>query len=135
MPDGTTPRKASPDWMKSNTGFEGGNRKQAEEGENFVELKYRSLANVADGKLAKGIGLFSIALGLTEVLMPGQLAGLIGVSDRYRKFLPLLGAREIAHGIGIMSSAKPTTAVWTRVGGDVLDLAYLGAAFMSNDTN
>ena len=135
LSDGTTPQKASPDWMKSNSGFDGRDRTQAVEGENFVELKYRSLENVANGKMAKGIGMFSIALGLAEVLMPGQVAGLIGVSDRYRKFLPLLGAREIAHGIGIMSSAKPTTAVWTRVGGDVLDLAYLGAAFMSDDTN
>ena len=135
LSDGPAPIKASPDWMKSNGGFEGRNRARAGENENVVELKYRSLENVANGKMAKGIGLFSIALGMAEVLMPGQMAGLIGVSDRYRKFLPLLGAREIAHGVGIMSSAKPTTAVWTRVGGDVLDLAYLGAAFMSHDTN
>jgi hypothetical protein len=103
--------------------------------ENAVELKYRSINNVALGKMAKGLGLFSIALGLTEVLAPGQLGEAIGVSNRYRRLLPALGAREIAHGLGIMNQAKPTTAVWTRVGGDVLDLAYLGAAFMGKDTN
>jgi len=62
----------------------------------------------------------------------GEMAG---VSNRFRTFLPVLGAREIAHGIGILSSAKPTTAVWTRVGGDVIDLAYLGAAFAAKETN
>jgi len=85
--------------------------------------------------MAKGIGYFSIALGLAEVLMPSRLGELAGVSRGHRSFLPALGLREIAHGLGILKSAKPTTAVWTRVGGDVLDLAYLGASFISDDSN
>jgi|GEM_PF-1766944 len=100
-----------------------------------TELKYRSTANIGTGKLAKGLGYFSIALGLSELLMPAQIGELIGVSQRYRAFLPVLGLREIAHGIGILSQQKPTEAVWTRVGGDAIDLAYLGAAFMSPENN
>ena len=100
-----------------------------------TELKYRSPANVGTAKMAKGIGMFSIALGLAEVLAPAKMGELIGVSDRYRTFLPLLGIREIAHGIGIMSQTKPTESVWSRVAGDALDLAFLGSAFAGKENN
>jgi hypothetical protein len=139
MSDGTTNgetgAKAAPDWLKKHNGEMRRANEQQVDGENFVELKYRSLENVATAKLAKGLGVFSIALGLAEMLAPAQVGGMIGVSNRFRTFLPALGAREIAHGIGILSNAKPTTAVWTRVGGDVVDLAYLGAAFAAKETN
>jgi len=117
--------------------FEGNSLEKGIEGtnDNFVELKYRSPENLAAATMAKGIGIFSIALGLAEVFMPRQLGELAGVSRSHRSILPALGLREIAHGIGIMQSAKPTTAVWTRVGGDVLDLVFLGASFMSDDGN
>jgi uncharacterized membrane protein len=39
--------------------------------------------------------------------------------------------REIASGIGILSQRRPTEGVWSRVGGDAIDLACLGAAFLS----
>ncbi|HEY0461133.1 MAG TPA: hypothetical protein VGC97_18505 [Pyrinomonadaceae bacterium] len=101
----------------------------------YTELKYRDPANVATGKMAKGIGMFSIALGLAEVVAPARMGELIGVSNRYRAFLPLLGMREIAHGIGIMSQTKPTESVWSRVIGDAIDLAFLGAAFAGKENN
>ena len=133
--DGAPIRKEAPDWMKKQNGDMRRAHEQQVDGENFVELKYRSLENIATAKLAKGLGVFSIALGLAEMLAPAQVGGMIGVSNRFRAFLPALGAREIAHGIAILSSAKPTTAVWTRVGGDVIDLAYLGSAFAAKETN
>lgn len=100
-----------------------------------TELKYRSAANVATGKLAKGLGYFSIGLGLMELLMPAQLGEMVGVSNRYRAFLPVLGLREIAHGAAILSQQKPTTGVWSRVGGDAVDLAYLATAFAGEENN
>jgi uncharacterized membrane protein len=42
-----------------------------------------------------------------------------------------LGLREIGHGVAILSQRKPTEGVWSRVGGDAIDLAFLGAAFVS----
>lgn len=108
---------------------------QPNSGEDYVELKYRSTEYVATAKLAKGLGLFSIALGLMEVLAPGPVGELIGVGDQHRRLLPALGLREIAHGVGILRQTKPTTAVWTRVAGDAIDLAFLGAAFASDETN
>lgn len=131
--------KISPDWVKTRSEPRADTVAASDgdpyAGENYVELKYRSLENLASDKFARGLGMFSIALGLAEVLAPGRLGRLIGVSDKYSKFLPLLGAREIAHGVGILKSTKPTTAVWTRVGGDVIDMAFLGAAFSDEETD
>ncbi|HEX8247120.1 MAG TPA: hypothetical protein VF599_02965 [Pyrinomonadaceae bacterium] len=100
-----------------------------------TELKYRSAANVGTGKLAKGLGYFSIGLGLMELLMPAQVGEMIGVSNRYRAFLPVLGLREIAHGVAILSQQKPTEGVWSRVAGDAVDLAFLAAAFAGEENN
>ena len=100
-----------------------------------TELKYRSAANVGTGKLAKGLGYFSLGLGLMELLMPAQAGEMIGVSNRYRAFLPVLGLREIAHGVAILNQQKPTEGVWSRVAGDAVDLAYLAAAFAGEENN
>lgn len=127
--------RSSPDWEKTENGRTGRTDKQRFTDDDFVELKYRSVDNIATSKMAKGLGLFSIALGLAEVLAPAQVGEMAGVSNRFKTALPVLGAREIAHGIGILSSAKPTTAVWTRVGGDAIDLAYLGAAAFGTGSN
>ena len=127
--------KASPDWLKTTAESDLDQPTERGTDHGVTELKYRTVDNVASAKMASGIGIFSIALGLTEVLLPGQLGGMIGLTEKYRKYLPLLGAREIAHGIGIMKSEKPTTAVWTRVGGDAIDLAFLGAAMADKNTN
>jgi hypothetical protein len=104
-------------------------------GENQVELKYRSVENLAADKFARGLGLFSFALGLAEILMPAQVGTAMGVSRKHRDLLPALGARELLHGVAIFSSPKPSAAVWSRVGGDLLDLAYLSSAFTSKDSN
>ena len=37
----------------------------------------------------------------------------------------LVGAREIASGFGILAQNKPTPWLWSRVGGDAMDLALL----------
>ena len=110
--------------------------KQEPDSEEYgTELKYRHSANVGTGKLAKGLGYFSIGLGLMELLMPAQVGEMIGVSNRYRAFLPVLGLREIAHGATILSQQKPTAGVWSRVGGDAIDLAYLGLGFAGKENN
>ena len=40
----------------------------------------------------------------------------------------MLGLREIASGIGILTRQRPAGWVWSRVGGDAIDLALLGAS-------
>jgi uncharacterized membrane protein len=82
--------------------------------------------------LARGLGWFSIGLGLAEVLVPRRMARIIGVNE-HRFLIRLLGLREIASGIGILSRQRPAGWVWSRVGGDVTDLALLSAS-MKGDT-
>lgn len=81
-------------------------------------------------RLARGLGWFSIGLGLAEVLAPDEIARLIGVR-RSRGLLRLYGAREIANGVGILIQSEPVETIWARVAGDALDLASLGVASAS----
>lgn len=88
-------------------------------------------------KLANGLGWFSIGLGVAELAMPGQLARFIGVdnSSGNRNVLRTYGARELMAGIGILSQTQPTGWVWSRVAGDMLDLASLGNALTSSNND
>jgi uncharacterized membrane protein len=88
-----------------------------------------------DKRVANGLGWFSIGLGLAQVLSPAGVARLIGVPDdsRNRGLMRAIGVREIATGLGILSRPRPAGWVRARVGGDVLDLALLGAALRSDD--
>lgn len=81
-------------------------------------------------KLAIGLGWFSLALGAAEILAPRQLARVIGApaTERTTKMLRAYGAREIAAGVGILTRPDQSKWLWSRVGGDALDLASLGAA-------
>lgn len=83
-------------------------------------------------QLARGLGWFSIGIGLAEVLAPRGIAKIAGVRGNHTVLIRLFGLREIASGIGIFAQGRrPAAAVWSRVAGDALDLAALGAAFTS----
>jgi uncharacterized membrane protein len=84
-------------------------------------------------QLARGLGWFSIGLGLAEILAPNQLSRWIGMGDDHPVMMPMLGFREIGHGIGILSNKRPAGWVWSRVAGDMLDLAVVGSAFGSEN--
>src|SRR4051812_29985886 len=85
---------------------------------------------------AKGLGWFSIGLGLAQIGAPRAVARLIGVNDdeEIRNTMFAIGLREITSGIGILSRPRAAGWVWSRVGGDLMDLALLGKA-MSSDEN
>lgn len=76
---------------------------------------------------AKGLGWFSIALGLTEVFAPRQLGAFLGMEDK-EGLLRAFGLREIGAGLAILAMPEPAPAVWGRVAGDLMDLAALGSA-------
>jgi uncharacterized membrane protein len=84
-------------------------------------------------RLARGLGWFSVGLGLTELLAPGLIARISGVSSKRTGLIRLYGARELASGIAIFSQENPAQAVWSRVAGDGLDLASLAIAGTSPD--
>ena len=100
-----------------------------DEGANFLAERGRpGLPSTSAKRLAKGLGWFSIGLGLAELLAPRAIANISGVSNERAGLIRLYGLREIAAGIMIFSQEKPTGGVWSRVAGDALDLASLGAA-------
>lgn len=80
-------------------------------------------------RLARGLGWFSIGLGLTELLAPRTIAKISGVSNKHTGLIRLYGLREIAAGVTIFSQQRPVAGLWSRVAGDALDLASLGMAF------
>jgi uncharacterized membrane protein len=90
--------------------------------------------NINEEQLARGLGWFSIGLGLAEFLSPRGVARIAGVRGN-TTLIRLFGLREIASGVGIFMQRRPAAAVWSRVAGDALDLACLGAAFASPDSN
>ena len=74
--------------------------------------------------LAKGLGWFSIGLGVAELVAPERLARFLGMEER-TELIRTYGAREILTGVGILSQEDPTPWIWGRVGGDALDLGTL----------
>lgn len=105
---------------------------EASRSHDYTNLKYRSTAYLANDKLATGLGIFSLALGLAEVFIPTKLGEMTGLEEKHRKLLPLFGLREIASGVAILRAGDPTAAVWSRVGGDAMDLAFLGSALVDS---
>jgi uncharacterized membrane protein len=80
--------------------------------------------------LAKGLGAFSLALGVPQLLAPGRMNRMIGVRDdaQSRALMRIVGMREVAAGVGIFSRRRPVQWVWARVAGDTMDLALLASA-------
>ena len=88
--------------------------------------------------LANFLGVFSIGLGLAEVLAPQVMSRVIGIKEpdhTHRNTMRLMGLREIGHGLSILSTQQPATAVWSRVAGDALDLALLARTFANPDND
>lgn len=74
--------------------------------------------------LARGLGWFSLALGLTQLLAPRVLTRPMGLQGK-ETFTRACGARELVSGVGLLASKKPAPWLWLRSGGDALDLATL----------
>lgn len=84
--------------------------------------------------VARGLGWFSLALGAAELFAPQALGRAIGVG-RHPTMLPMLGLREIASGLGILSGHRTSGFLWSRVGGDAMDLALLALAMRATPQN
>ncbi len=97
---------------------------------------HRPQRNQTARQLANGLGWFSIGLGVAELVAPGQIQKLMGMRDRggRRNVLRAYGVREIAAGVGILALPGKSGWLWTRVAGDLVDLATLGSAFGQRET-
>jgi hypothetical protein len=85
--------------------------------------------SIRSQKIARGLGLFSLGLGVAELVAPRQLQRLLGVSGRQsRGLLQVLGVREFMHGVDLLSHRHVAPGVLSRVAGDLLDGALLSLA-------
>jgi uncharacterized membrane protein len=87
--------------------------------------------------LGRGLGVFSIGLGLAELAAPSAVAKFIGVDNCgvVPTTLRAFGAREILTGLGLLAKPQAAMGPWARVFGDMLDLAFLGWAMGSKSLN
>lgn len=86
-----------------------------------------SRAVTGPARVAQALGWFSIGLGLAQLVAPRKMSRAVGAGERPR-LMRAIGMREVASGVGILTQRRPTGWLWSRVGGDVMDLALLGAA-------
>ena len=83
--------------------------------------------------LPSTLGLASLALGSSELLMTDTVAEASGLDSKYRPILQAFGTREIVSGIGLLLSENKYPWLWSRVIGDLLDTAFLGWAFANEE--
>jgi hypothetical protein len=77
-------------------------------------------------RLADGLGWFSIALGLGELLLPKRLGRVLGLGHR-PGLLVGYGFREIGTGVLLLVASSRRKRPWVigRIAGDVLDILTL----------
>lgn len=93
----------------------------------------RAGANPTAVAFARGLGVFSVALGAAELLASRQVSRAVGLRGS-ESLVAGYGLREIATGLGILVSRDPTPWIWGRVGGDVLDIATLTSQLDRRDS-
>jgi uncharacterized membrane protein len=86
-------------------------------------------------QLSLGLGYFSIGLGLAELLAPRAVARWIGMPSASPAVLQAFGARELGAGIAILIDPGRSTWLWSRVGGDAVDLSYLASGLNDDNDN
>lgn len=76
------------------------------------------------------LGWLSLGLGLAQLVTPEAVRRISGVDDSRtaRAVVPLVGARELVHAAGLLTSRRKGIWAWTRVLGDAMDLTSLGVA-------
>ncbi|HWC07853.1 MAG TPA: hypothetical protein VG458_02260 [Solirubrobacterales bacterium] len=85
-----------------------------------------------DERIAEGLGWFSLGLGAAQLLAPGALNRVAGIRDDggARRAQRIVGVREVGAFAAIMADRPwPALPLWSRVGGDLIDLALLGRAW------
>jgi hypothetical protein len=85
----------------------------------------------APDHLARGLGWFSIGLGVVELFGAHRVARAFGMEGS-EWLIRACGAREIGSGIACLT-VNPATGVASRIAGDALDIAALAGAARQDD--
>src|SRR3954464_2219756 len=93
-----------------------------------TNVSQRGQADTATCRFAQGLGVFSIVLGLIELVWGRRLGRSLGL-DGKEHVVRLYGGREILTGIAILAAKDPTPWVWGRVAGDALDIGTLAYGY------
>jgi len=78
-------------------------------------------------EMASGLGYFSIALGVAELVAPRAIRRMAGI-DTPDALVRGYGVREVATGVAILMTHDATPWIWGRVAGDALDIATVALA-------
>jgi len=92
--------------------------------------RHQTGGRAAESALPAALGWFSLALGAAELAAPARGAASVG-APRHERVVRAAGAREVLSGLGILSGRHQAAWLWSRVGGDAMDLALLAAAAAS----
>jgi hypothetical protein len=82
-------------------------------------------------RLARGLGWFSIGLGIAELIAPRRITRTLGMEGK-EALVRSYGVREIGAGILSLSIDKQA-GLWSRVAGDGLDIATLVPALRTDN--
>src|ERR1700761_1031378 len=85
----------------------------------------------ASDRLGKALGWFSLGLGLIELLAPHRITRALGM-EGHEALVRAYGAREISSGVLSLSTEK-SLGLWSRVGGDGIDIATLMTALRDDN--
>ncbi|MEU9920215.1 SRPBCC family protein [Streptomyces griseoluteus] len=93
-----------------------------------------STARLRHDPLVRGLGWLSALLGVPQVAAPEGFARALGVDGdfRHRAATTAVGVRELAAAAGLLGRPHPVW-LWSRVGGDVMDLTMLTRALKNHD--
>lgn len=80
---------------------------------------------------ARRLGWLSLALGLPAVATPRTLGRLIGTGTG-GGVLQAVGVRELIAAAGLLTQQRATPWLWSRVGGDAIDIGLLLRALWNN---
>ncbi len=108
-------------------------------GENYGNLgrpgssrsRYRQRGYEPALGVARGLGWFSIGLGMAELVAPHWLGRQTGLGQR-TTLLRVMGLREIASGLAVLARPRSPWPLWGRFAGDLLDLAVLINGYRSS---
>lgn len=85
-------------------------------------------------KLSLGLGVFSLALGAAELFGAKKIAGTLDASG-HEGLIKGFGAREVAAGLALLNAPGHAVGMWSRVAGDVMDIAAVSAAAKNSPRN